>query len=721
MSRHRNIRTRTFSDELDDYDYDQYGRSIDDDLSCISPSTANMYLYENNMNTFPESLEQQQQQKKPSDESEDMTNATIDSCIQFIRDTIGQTKSEEEILFALKQTDCNPELALNFLLSNDGRKEKEQQQQPKSTNIVPDFGLATQQNPTKLFRALTAKLPNSSMTKRNKNNIINNNNYNDYKIRKILKYFMLNSMEMYRNRRDSSKPPPTTTNTKQQQQTPSSESNKKPENIESTVKKIASNKMMLETPDKLTTTASSIPSSPISAKIIRQNIKQKSVEEIKKIYQQKRIDGQKMLLNLVIAGHVDAGKSTIMGHLLSLLGNVSKKHMHKNETEAKKLGKSSFMYAWVLDETDEERNRGITIDIGYHCFETKKRIVNILDAPGHRDFIPNMIQGTTKADVAMLVIDATKGEFESGFEAGGQTQEHILLLRSFGITQVAIVINKMDNIDFDQERYNQIVDKIRKFLKQVGFKDQSVEYIPCSGMTGDNLIELSKNPNFNWYNGPTVIDIIDNFTCSQRIVDKPFRMSINDLFKGQTSGIYLSGKIDYGYVELNQKLLILPVVEYGTVKNIIIDNQNQTEAFAGDFVYLNIIQSDGLEISIGNVICDILSPCTMATKFEARIVTFGTIGTPLINGSSLIIYSVCLNEVVTLTKLCSQLDKNKNEVIKKNPRLIGKNQAAIVQITTTKPICIETFENSKEYGRFVLRSEHFTMGTGIVTKILKTN
>ncbi|XP_027198397.2 translation elongation factor EF-1alpha (GTPase) HBS1 isoform X3 [Dermatophagoides pteronyssinus] len=660
MSRHRNIRTRTFSDELDDYDYDQYGRSIDDDLSCISPSTANMYLYENNMNTFPESLEQQQQQQKPSDESDDMTNATIDSCIQFIRDTIGQTKSEEEILFALKQTDCNPELALNLLLSNDDRKEKEkqqqQQQQPKSTNIVPD----------------------------------------------------------------SSKPPPTTTtNTKQQQQTPSSESNKKPENIESTAKKIVSNKM-LETPDKLST-ASSIPSSPISAKIIRQNIKQKSVEEIKKIYQQKRIDGQKMLLNLVIAGHVDAGKSTIMGHLLSLLGNVSKKHMHKNETEAKKLGKSSFMYAWVLDETDEERNRGITIDIGYHCFETKKRIVNILDAPGHRDFIPNMIQGTTKADVAMLVIDATKGEFESGFEAGGQTQEHILLLRSFGITQVAIVINKMDNIDFDQERYNQIVDKIRKFLKQVGFKDQSVEYIPCSGMTGDNLIELSKNPNFNWYNGPTVIDIIDNFTCSQRIVDKPFRMSINDLFKGQTSGIYLSGKIDYGYVELNQKLLILPVVEYGTVKNIIIDNQNQTEAFAGDFVYLNIVQSDGLEISIGNVICDILSPCTMATKFEARIVTFGTIGTPLINGSSLIIYSVCLNEVVTLTKLCSQLDKNKNEVIKKNPRLIGKNQAAIVQITTTKPICIETFENSKEYGRFVLRSEHFTMGTGIVTKILKTN
>ncbi|OTF84056.1 translation elongation factor EF-1 alpha/Tu-like protein, partial [Euroglyphus maynei] len=498
---------------------------------------------------------------------------------------------------------------------------------------------------SKLFRAVTAKSPKSNV-KRNEKNLINSNNdYNHYKIRKLLKDFMIKSLEIYRiqiaARRGanflqnidyieigkifsyliSSDTPKLN---KQQ-----SESNKKAENVES-AKKIAAvpAKMMLETPEK-----SSVPPSPVSAKIIRQNIKQKSIEEIRKIYQKKRMDGKKMLLNLVIAGHVDAGKSTIMGHLLSLLGNVSKKHMHKNETEAKKLGKASFMYAWVLDETDEERNRGITIDVGHHCFETSKRIVNILDAPGHRDFIPNMIMGTTKADVAMLVIDATNGEFESGFEAGGQTQEHILLLRSFGITQVAIVINKMDNVDFVQTRYEQIVDKIRKFLKQVGFKDQSVEYIPCSGMTGDNLIELSKNPKFNWYNGPTVIDIIDNFTCCQRILDKPFRMSISDLFKGQTSGIYLSGKIDYGYVEVNQKLVILPNIEYCTVKNIIIDNQNQSEAFAGDFISLNITQVDGLEISIGNVLCDILSPCTMATKFEARIVTFGTIGTPLINVS----------------------------------------------------------------------------------------
>ncbi|XP_075584805.1 translation elongation factor EF-1alpha (GTPase) HBS1 isoform X2 [Dermatophagoides farinae] len=693
MSRHRNIRTRTFSEEYDDYDYDQYGRSVEEDL-CISPGTANMYLYENNMNTFPESLDQ------PS-ETDDLTSTKLNSCIQFIRDAIGDSKSEEEILFALKQTKCDPESAIDFLLSNQ-REKKEKQQ--KSEIIV------TESRNSKLFRAVTTKLPNS--TKNNANNPIISNDLNHYKIRKFLKDFMIKSLKIYKNQIAAQRDSPKLI---KKQTTVNSESNKKAENVE-TAKRIVPTKMMLQTPEK-----SSVPPSPISAKIIRQNIKQKSIEEIGKIYHTKRIDGKKMLLNLVIAGHVDAGKSTIMGHLLALLGNVSKKHMHKNETEAKKLGKASFMYAWVLDETDEERNRGITIDVGHHCFETSKRIVNILDAPGHRDFIPNMIMGTTKADVAMLVIDATNGEFESGFEAGGQTQEHILLLRSFGITQVAIVINKMDNVDFDQTRYKQIVDKIRKFLKQVGFKDQSVEYIPCSGMTGDNLIELSKNPNFNWYNGPTVIDIIDNFTCSPRLVDKPFRMSISDLFKGQTSGIYLSGKIDYGYVEANQKLLILPNNEYCTVKNITIDNENQLEAFAGDVVSLNITQVDGLEISIGNLLCDILSPCTMATKFEARIVTFGTIGMPLINGSSVIIYSVCLNEVVTLTKLCAQLDKNKNEVIKRNPRLLGKNQAAIVEITSQKPICIETFDNSKEYGRFVIRSEHFTMGTGIVTKILKTN
>lgn len=247
--------------------------------------------------------------------------------------------------------------------------------------------------------------------------------------------------------------------------------------------------------------------SPVSTLKNVKNIKQKTPNEIKILYK-KQVENSKLHLNLVIVGHVDAGKSTIMGHLLALRGMISNKTMHKNQNESKKAGKASFLYAWVLDETEEERNRGITIDVGQYLFETDNRVVTILDAPGHRDFIPNMIAGATKADVALLVIDATNGEFETGFEAGGQTQEHILLLRSFGINQVAVVVNKLDNVKFSQERYLEIVDKIKKFLKQVGFKDNNTHYIPCSGLTGDNLVELSNRDEFKWYKGSTLNQII---------------------------------------------------------------------------------------------------------------------------------------------------------------------------------------------------------------------
>lgn len=236
----------------------------------------------------------------------------------------------------------------------------------------------------------------------------------------------------------------------------------------------------------------------------------KSLEEIKEVYKQQRLTN-KLHLNLIIAGHVDAGKSTIIGHLLSLLGNVSQKIMHKNENEAKKAGKASFMYAWILDVTEEERKRGVTIDVGQYRFETEKRIVNVLDAPGHRDFIPNMITGATKADFALLVIDATSGEFESGFESGGQTQEHILLLRSLGVHQIVIVINKMDNVNYSQERFNDIVLKLKKFLKQVGFKEESIQTVPCSGIHGDNLVKHSDIAAFKWFKGSTLINVIGSF------------------------------------------------------------------------------------------------------------------------------------------------------------------------------------------------------------------
>lgn len=275
----------------------------------------------------------------------------------------------------------------------------------------------------------------------------------------------------------------------------------------------------------------------------------------------------KPLINLVVIGHVDAGKSTLMGRLLCDLGHVSQKQMHRNETDSKKTGKSSFLYAWVLDETEEERSRGITMDVASARFETRNRRVQILDAPGHKDFIPNMITGAAAADVALLVIDATKGEFEAGFESGGQTREHTMLVRSLGVSTIAVVINKLDNVTWSKERYDEICSKMKVFLKQTGFKECDVTFVPTSGLKGENLIKPSSDPNLaSWYTGPCLLDVIDNFKPPERAIGKPFRLSIGDIFKGLVSGVSISGRIDAGAVFIGSKLVVMPSAESATVK-----------------------------------------------------------------------------------------------------------------------------------------------------------
>ena len=193
-------------------------------------------------------------------------------------------------------------------------------------------------------------------------------------------------------------------------------------------------------------------------------------------------------------GHVDAGKSTLMGHLLCLLGVVSKKELHKNKMASQKIGKGSFAYAWVLDETGEERERGVTIDVAQTKFETSKKTVNLLDAPGHKDFVPNMISGASQADVAILVVDSTQGGFEAGFEQGGQTREHVVLVRALGVQNLIVAVNKMENVDWSKDRFDYISKELLEFFKNVGFKRCDSVFVPVSGLEGDNLLEKSTTP-----------------------------------------------------------------------------------------------------------------------------------------------------------------------------------------------------------------------------------
>lgn len=423
-------------------------------------------------------------------------------------------------------------------------------------------------------------------------------------------------------------------------------------------------------------------------------------------------------LYMVVIGHVDAGKSTLMGRLLCELGQVSKKTMHKYEQDSKKLGKQSFMYAWVLDETGEERTRGITMDVARQLFETKTKEITLLDAPGHKDFIPNMISGAAQADVGLLVVDATRGEFETGFDLGGQTREHALLVRSLGVNQLAVAINKLDTVSWSKDRFDEIVQKLKAFLKQAGFKESDVTFVPCSGLTGQNLVKPpTENELLLWYNGPCLLDVIDKFKSPVRPLNRPFRFSINDVFKGTGSGFCVDGRVETGLVNVGDKVLICPNKELAIAKSIVIDDNPKVVAFAGDQATITLSGIEIQNVSIGNVLCDPHQPVPVSNKFEARIVVFN-IAIPITKGYSVILHHQSLAEPAVISKLLSQLNKSTGEVQKKHPRFLSKNTSAIVEITVTKPISLELYSECKELGRVMLRVGGATIAAGLITRII---
>ncbi|XP_027602382.1 HBS1-like protein isoform X2 [Pipra filicauda] len=427
--------------------------------------------------------------------------------------------------------------------------------------------------------------------------------------------------------------------------------------------------------------------------------------------------GGKQLLNLVVIGHVDAGKSTLMGHLLYLLGNVNKRTMHKYEQESKKAGKASFAYAWVLDETGEERERGVTMDVGMTKFETKTKVITLMDAPGHKDFIPNMITGAAQADVAILVVDASRGEFEAGFETGGQTREHGLLVRSLGVTQLAVAVNKMDQVNWQQERFQEITSKLGQFLKQAGFKESDVAYIPTSGLGGENLVTRGQSSDLTqWYKGKCLLEQIDSFKPPQRSVDKPFRLCVADVFKDQGSGFCVTGKIEAGYIQVGERLLAMPPNETCTAKGITLHDEPVDWAAAGDHVSLTLTGMDIIKINVGCVFCDPKEPIKVCTRFRARVLIFN-IEIPITKGFPVLLHYQTVSEPATITRLLSVLHKSTGEVTKKKPKFLTKGQNALIELQTQRPVALELYKDFKELGRFMLRYSGSTIAAGVVTEI----
>ncbi|KAF7978351.1 hypothetical protein HWV62_997 [Athelia sp. TMB] len=456
--------------------------------------------------------------------------------------------------------------------------------------------------------------------------------------------------------------------------------------------------------------------------------REKVIEEAKKLLNVR--DGKKGV-SLVVIGHVDAGKSTLMGRLLYELGMVEEKKRLANERASSKMGKSSFSWAWELDGTTEERERGITMDISQQFLATPRRLITILDAPGHKDFIPNMISGASQADCALLVVDSATGEFEAGFDRGGQTREHLVLVRSLGVSQVIVAVNKLDQVHWEKDRYDEICELLRPFLLQSGFHPTKTSFVPVGAMDGVNLLaregETALKLN-QWYAGPTLVDLLDKLEPPVRDLDSPLRLPISNVFKGQSSGIAVTGRVCGGVVQVGERVRVLPGDETAIIKSIDVDDDSRPWAAAGTSVTLNLVSIDPAQVNIGTVLCSITETIPLATVFSAKIIVFD-IQVPITAGASVELFHHSRDVPATISKLVASLDRAAGTVIKQNPRVLTKGGSAEVQITlrasglngtsgTARGIPLEPFTSNKDMGRILLRRGGETIGAGIVLKII---
>ncbi|KAJ6361167.1 hypothetical protein OIU78_001750 [Salix suchowensis] len=426
-------------------------------------------------------------------------------------------------------------------------------------------------------------------------------------------------------------------------------------------------------------------------------------------------------LNLAIVGHVDSGKSTLSGRLLHLSGRITQKEMHKYEKEAKLQGKGSFAYAWALDESPEERERGITMTVAVAYFDSKKYHVVVLDSPGHKDFVPNMISGATQADAAILVIDASIGGFEAGMDSKGQTKEHARLIRSFGVDQIIVAVNKMDSVQYSKDRFDLIGTQLGTFLRSCGFKDSLVSWIPLSAVENQNLVAAPSDVCLSsWYQGSCLLDAIDSLQPPKRDFSKPLLMPICDVVKSSSQGpVSACGKLEAGALRSGLKVLVMPSGDVGTIRSLERDSQICAVARAGDNVTVSLQGIDGSNVMAGGVLCHPDFPVAVAKHFELKVLVLDFLTIPIVIGSQLEFHIHHAKEAARVVKIISVLDPKTGKVSKKAPRCLTSKQSAIIEVALDGTVCAEEFTNSRALGRAFLRTLGKTVAVGIVTRIIE--
>jgi len=440
---------------------------------------------------------------------------------------------------------------------------------------------------------------------------------------------------------------------------------------------------------------------------------------------------EKTHINIVVIGHVDSGKSTTTGHLIYKCGGIDKRTIEKFEKEAQESGKGSFKYAWVMDKLKSERERGITIDIALWKFETPKYYVTIIDAPGHRDFIKNMITGTSQADCGVLIIASGTGEFEAGISKNGQTREHALLAYTLGVKQMIVAVNKMDSTEpkYSEKRFQEIVKEVSGYVKKIGFNPKAIAFVPISGWHGDNMINATEN--MPWYkgwkverkegnaDGKTLFEALDAIVPPARPSDKPLRLPLQDVYKIGGIGTVPVGRVETGIIKAGMVVTFAPANVTTEVKSVEMHHETLAEGVPGDNVGFNVKNVSVKDIRRGNVASDSKNdPAKESISFNAQVIVLNHPG-EIQKGYTPVLDCHTAHIACKFSELLEKIDRRSGKKIEDNPSKVKSGDAAIVKLVPSKPMCVESFQQYPPLGRFAVRDMRQTVAVGVIKSVEK--
>jgi len=403
--------------------------------------------------------------------------------------------------------------------------------------------------------------------------------------------------------------------------------------------------------------------------------------------------------------------------LIYKCGGIDKRTIEKYEKEAAEMGKSSFKYAWVLDNLKAERERGITIDIALWKFESPKFSFTVIDAPGHRDFIKNMITGTSQADVAILVIDSAPGGFEGGWASEGQTKEHALLAFTLGVKQMIVALNKMDSCQYSESRYNDIKEEGSSYLKKVGYKPAKIHFVPISGWVGDNMIDRSTA--MAWYKGPILLEALDTVTPPTRPTDKPLRLPLQDVYKIGGIGTVPVGRVETGILKPNMVVCFAPIGLTTEVKSVEMHHEALTEAVPGDNVGFNCKNVSVKDIKRGYVASNNADdPAKGCEEFSAQVIIMSHPG-QIQNGYCPVLDCHTSHIATKFKNIDEKMDRRTGKTLEENPKFVKNGDACMVTMEPSKPMVVETFAEYAPLGRFAVRDMRQTVAVGVIKTVKK--